>query len=259
MIYLYSGTPGSGKSLHAAQVIVNRSRQGRPVIANFEADLSKYKKANFTYVSNEDLTPDFLMRYALNYFVGKRVKEEAILLVIDEAQLIFNSREWDKKMRMAWISFFSQHRKYGYRIILIAQFDRMLDRQIRSLIEYEFIHRKVSNYGWQGWLLGLLRGGKLFIAVQRWYPLKKKIDHEYFVAKKKYYQIYDTFGTFLSDGAGAAAKKKSGVSSDASQTGGPAVSSRWQQPQPSENIDKAVNQDVILEYTKYLIESEDGR
>lgn len=259
MIYLYSGTPGSGKSLHAAQVIVNRSRQGRPVIANFEAELSKYKKANFTYVSNEDLTPDFLISYARNYFVGKRVKEEAILLVIDEAQLIFNSREWDKKTRMAWISFFSQHRKYGYRVILIAQFDRMLDRQIRSLIEYEFIHRKVSNYGWQGWLLGLLCGGKLFIAVQRWYPLKKKIDHEYFVAKKKYYQIYDTFGTFLSDAAASAASKESGVSPGGSRAGGPAVTYRRRTQQPTEKIDKAVNQDVILEYTKYLIESEESR
>ena len=32
-------------------------------------------------------------------------------------------------------------------MILIAQFDRMLDRQIRSVIEYEHIHRKVKNIG----------------------------------------------------------------------------------------------------------------
>ena len=42
-------------------------------------------------------------------------------------------------------SHFSQHRKLGYRVILIAQFDRMLDRQIRSVLEYEYIHRKVRT------------------------------------------------------------------------------------------------------------------
>lgn len=105
MIYLYSGTPGSGKSLHAARVICERSRHGRPIIGNFEADLHRYKKANYTYVTNDRLTPEFLISYARNYFTGKRVKEEAILLVIDEAQLLFNSREWDKKTRMAWVSF----------------------------------------------------------------------------------------------------------------------------------------------------------
>ena len=76
--------------------------------------------------------------------------EDQILLVIDESQLIFNARDWQKAGREKWLSFFSQHRKYGYHIILVAQFDRMIDRQIRSLIEYEYVHRKVGNYGIKG-------------------------------------------------------------------------------------------------------------
>ena len=38
-------------------------------------------------------------------------------------------------------------------MILIAQFDKMVDRQFRALFEYEYVHRKVSNFGVVGWLI----------------------------------------------------------------------------------------------------------
>ena len=36
MIYFYSGTPGSGKSLHVAQDIYQYLQRGKNVIANFD-------------------------------------------------------------------------------------------------------------------------------------------------------------------------------------------------------------------------------
>ena len=196
MISLYSGTPGSGKSLNSARLIISRARFGRPVIGNFQVDLSQYRRANYTYVPNDELTPSFLVDYCRQYFDGKPVKEGSILLIIDECQLLFNAREWQKSGRSEWLSFFSQHRKYGYDIVLVAQFDRMIDRQIRSLIEYEYKHRKVSNFGIGGMFLSLLFGGNTFCAVKMWYPLGEKVTSEFFHARKKFYSIYDTFGTF---------------------------------------------------------------
>jgi len=193
MISLYSGTPGSGKSLHCARTIQNWSRLGYPVIGNFPVDLSKYKRAAFTYCPNEKLTPDFLIQYSRNFFGSKPIKEGSILLVVDECQLVFNAREWQQSGRARWLSFFTQHRHYGYDIILIAQFDRMVDRQIRSLIEYEYIHRKMSNFGWQGKALSLVFGGKSFISVKMWYPLNEKIGSEIFHARKSLYSIYDSY------------------------------------------------------------------
>ena len=134
MITLYSGTPGSGKSLHCARTIKNWSRLGYPVIGNFPVDLSMHKRADFTYCPNDKMTPDFLINYSRQRFGSKAPKEGSILLVIDECQLLFNAREWQQNGRDKWLSFFTQHRKLGYDIILIAQFDRMIDRQIRSLI-----------------------------------------------------------------------------------------------------------------------------
>ena len=166
------------------------------MIGNFPVDLSKYKRAAFTYCPNDQLTPDYLIRYSRQKFGSKQPKEGSILLVIDECQLLFNAREWQQNGRAQWLSFFTQHRKLGYDIILIAQFDRMVDRQIRSLIEHEFIHRKMSNFGWQGKILSLVFGGKTFVAVKMWYPLHEKLGTEIFHARTSLYSIYDSYATF---------------------------------------------------------------
>lgn len=197
MIYLFSGTPGSGKSLHTARAIKIALRMKEPVICNFpiKEDVKGYEY--FTYKPNWELTPEYLIKFSQNYFNGRRIKEDAITLVIDECQLLFNSRDWQHAGRNQWLSFYTQHRHYGYHIILICQFDRMIDRQIRCLIEYNFIHRKMSNMGWRGFILNILLGGKSFVCVKVWYPLNEKVGSEIFHARKRLYSIYDTF-TILS-------------------------------------------------------------
>lgn len=202
MIYLYSGTPGSGKSLHVARLIYNSLGAGFACICNFDIALEKIKRNNgiFEYKANHELTPAYLRRFAENYFADKvmsvRKKEGRIRLFIDEAQIMFNARDWGQKGRDEWLSFFTQHRHLGYDIFLIAQFDRMLDRQIRSLIEYEYIHRKVNNFGIPGKILGILAFGQLFCCVKVWYPMKEKVGSEFFKCHKKYYSLYDTHVIF---------------------------------------------------------------
>lgn len=205
MITLYSGTPGAGKSLHLASRICNWMKyKEAPIVGNFECDFGKLrkKKGSYLYIDNSDLTPERLILFAQNYrqyvreTYDREVKEGEILLIIDECQLLFNSRDWGQKNRAAWCSFFSQHRKFRYEIVLVAQMDRMLDRQIRGLIEYEWKHRKVSNFGVAGKVLGLFFGGKLFVAVKVWYPMKEKVGSEFFIYKKSYAAIYDTFTIF---------------------------------------------------------------
>ena len=185
MITLYSGTPGAGKSLHLASRLYHWMQyKNAPIIGNFHCNFSaiKKQKGSFLYLDNSELTPERLLWFSKNYsdYVGRRVREGEILLVIDESQLLFNSREWVKSDRAEWCSFFTQHRKLGYEVVLVAQFDRMLDRQIRSLIEYEWIHRKVSNFGNKGKIMSLFCGGRMFVAVKVWYPLKEKVGSEFF-------------------------------------------------------------------------------
>lgn len=201
MIYLYSGTPGSGKSLHQAKDIYYWLKRGRTCIANFDIDVSKISKCkgNFIYLDNDYLRPETLIKFSKVYFSNHEFSEGRLRIYIDECQLLFNAREWNITGRKEWLSFFTQHRKYGYDIYLIAQFDRMIDRQIRSLIEYEVIHRKASNFGTMGILFSLFTGGNLFVAVTMWYPMKEKIESQFFKANRKYYNLYDTYNTFGSD------------------------------------------------------------
>lgn len=97
MIYLYSGTPGSGKSLHTASVIYHTLKRGLPVIANFPINLERIKgrKGEFVEKDNSSLNPQFLIDYTKEFFKGKPIKEGKLLLIIDECQLMFNARDYD--------------------------------------------------------------------------------------------------------------------------------------------------------------------
>lgn len=195
MIYLYTGTPGSGKSYHAAQVVDRALRRNMPVIANFEVNLDEKKhKGEYIYIDTLDMTPDFFMSYAEEHFKPGRNEHQGII-IIDEAQIPFNSREGLNRNRMKWISFFSKHRHYFYDIILITQHDRMIDRQIRSLVETEYKHRKLTNFGAKGWLM-IVIFHKMFVAVQYWYPIQEKVGSEFFNLSKRVCKLYDTFKRF---------------------------------------------------------------
>lgn len=197
MISLFSGTPGSGKSLHVASLILQRDKFSRPTICNFDVNQDLLRNPeDFYYIDNLDLTPDILFNFSVDYFKTHKFREGSILLILDEAQLLFNVREWNKRGRSDWIHFFTQHRKVGYDVILIAQFDKMIDKQVRSLFEYEYIHRKVSNFGWKGKLLSIWSGNRLFICVKMWYPMRTKVGSERFHYKKKLGLLYDTLGLF---------------------------------------------------------------
>lgn len=196
MIYFYSGTPGSGKSLHVAMDIYNRLVIKKSnVIATFNIDIDyiskhgKKKIGDFTYIDISDLTVNTLVDYARQNHV--RDKEAQTLVVIDECQIIFNPREFGRADRLNWITFFTQHRKLGFNFILISQFDRLVDRQIRSLFEYDIKHRKVNNFG-----IGMFFPFSTFIAVTYWYGVKEKVGSEFFIYKKKYGRIYNTFMYF---------------------------------------------------------------
>lgn len=188
MIYLYTGTPGSGKSYHAAADIFYRLRRKHRnrVIANFPINTSS---RFFRYLDNSDLTVSRLTSYSRLYH--QPGVEGQTLVVIDEAQVIFNSRSWqsDGSARMDWIKFFTQHRKLGFDFILIAQNDRMLDRQIRCLVEYEVSHMKIGNYF-------RLLPVTAFLAVQRWYGQKMKLGHEVILYRKSIANLYDTMLMF---------------------------------------------------------------
>lgn len=218
-VMLYSGVPGSGKSLNVTRKIMLALWSGRDVIANFpikftKRELKKGYNERFFYVTEDYITVKNLARFAHHRGYLKKRKESQCLVVIDEAGIRFNSKTdkeekqafedffsddkmvdvkiYGKKDRMQWVKFFSQHRKFGFDFILVAQSDRMLDRQIRDMVEIEYRHRKAASMYWWFNLLPF----KVFVSVEVFYGLNMKTDVEFFIYKKSLGNRYDSMQLF---------------------------------------------------------------
>lgn len=196
MISLYTGTPGSGKTLDAVQRILISSLKGQQIIANFAIHpTAKQRRTGKLPIfwDNDEMTPAKLFQYAKEHHV--RGKEKQTLVIIDECQLMFNCRLYNAPNRAEWCKFFSLHRHLGYDFILITQYDRNIDRQIRVLVEYEVKHRAVHNFRFIGILLTLFRI-RLFIAIEKWYGINEVNSRSFFFYRKKYSKMYDSYANF---------------------------------------------------------------
>ena len=245
MINFFTGTPRSGKSLHMAMIIDKQLRKGKNVIANFEINERTYKRFNkkhpgklgkFIYVSNTEwltntykpyydekkrrwVDPpkeqfsyiDGLYGYAQNFHKRNhrgQIIEGQTLLVLDECQDLFNPRSWNRKDRLKWCSFFREHGKYGYEVYLISQDESVLDKKIRHVLQYEYVHRCVNNYRLSGKILGFIAGGKLFVCVQKMKGVRSKdskVKTTFFTGQQRYYEFYDSYKTFGQESAAALA------------------------------------------------------
>lgn len=237
MLYFYTGTPGSGKSLHMASVIYESILKGINVIANFEINEHYFDNVKhpewlgkFIYVPNRqwmenaytarqvyDPVRDVYFRGTVpdghyTYFDGlysfalqfhRRNKnglmiEHQTIVVLDECQELLNNRTWARKDRPEWVSFFREHRKYGFDVYLISQDDKVIDKQVRNVLEYKVQHRSVRNYKTAGKLLALLRGGQLFVWILSSYQIRGqsgRICSEFYTGKK-FYDFYNSYQTF---------------------------------------------------------------
>ena len=218
-VYLYSGTPGSYKSFHATQQVLNALKNGKNVICNYAVDYSQFftvkerkRLGKFFLVDNNTLTVDYLLKFAFLNHQKKKIKPDEVLtlVVIDEASIMFNSRQFQKADRLTWVNFFANHRHYNYDIILIAQHDRMIDRQIRCLIEYDVKHRALKHWNFGFALLSAVFGG-LYHCVEYWYPCNLKTDTKLCKFNRHVAECYNTMAFFDFFGAGKKKKKDKAV------------------------------------------------
>lgn len=198
MISLFSGTPGSYKSYHAVQRALIFLATGGNVITNFPLNYKKKLRRDprgiYRFVRDSDLSVNYLLKFAAeNHYSSYKAQT---LVIIDEASIKFNSRGFMMADRMKWINFFANHRHFNFDFILICQQDKMLDKQIRGLIETEYKHRALKNYKLFGRFLNLIFHG-CFMAVEVWYPCQLKNSSEFCVFNKKIASCYDTMALFV--------------------------------------------------------------
>lgn len=219
MISMYTGSVGSGKSFHAIDIalkIIKEKRYGqhRYVIANYpllpkkepakwlpkkyrEKKIRENEEEYKRWIYRDEISVEFLIAESIkNGWYGK---ESMCMVEIDEAGIIFNSRDWQSKSndRTKWIKFLALSRKFGYDFIFVAQSDRMMDKQIRGLCEYEVKHLKANN----SFFLSFLSLFKitLFMYVYQWYVTKMRGDLRFGLFKAKVADRYDTMRIFNFD------------------------------------------------------------
>lgn len=138
MIHLITGTPGSGKTLLAVELILkNRnSEKIRPLYANVAG-------------LNFDELRCFKLDDVENWFD----LPDGAIIVIDECQRWFRPRPNGSAVP-EFISRFETHRHQGHDIILISQHPGLIDRNIRKLVDrhqhcyrpFGLEHRKIFEW-----------------------------------------------------------------------------------------------------------------
>ena len=69
------------------------------------------------------------------------------LVVLDEIQKVFSSREWSTAKNNQFASWASTHRHNGFDVVLITQAVARIDSAVRSLLEWTYVFRKVNFFG----------------------------------------------------------------------------------------------------------------
>lgn len=169
MITILQGTLGSGKSATCTAMAFDHLKRGGVVATNFKlVDGWAYELARHSIwgmLSEQKRIENAHSHYKRHFHVSSLAAVKAInpkelacrdlktvdgkyqegqgLLILDECQLIFNSRKWEKNMD--WIEFFTQSRKLGWDVLLVAHTIEMVDSQIRPLIEFEARFRNLQK------------------------------------------------------------------------------------------------------------------
>lgn len=172
-------------------------KYGRNVISNFPMDFSpiKLKKRGlFEYWSNDKITPENLLKFAKEHH--KKGYNAQTVVIIDEASTMFNSRDFGRADRLQWINFFANHRHFNFDFILVTQSDKMLDKQIRGLIEQEIRHRAVANYNFFTFIFSKIVKG-VYATVEYWYPCRMRNGGSFHKFDRKKASCYDTMALFI--------------------------------------------------------------
>lgn len=179
MIQAVTGTPGAGKSYYATRIIAAALDSGIPVATNVELrDDAPERIANgnpFRWLIPgrrrrvaEQIRRSLFVSDDLDELFAVQLRgrgENRGLMVIDEAGDELNTRAWNEDGREARITWFRQHRKTGWKVVLIVQDLEMVDKHIRRVVEEHVILRNLRRFR----PLGLpVVPFNLFLAIRLW-------------------------------------------------------------------------------------------
>jgi hypothetical protein len=197
MIELYEGRLGGGKSYSATVRMVDHIRRGGIVCTNVELIWPKVK----TYIAQrfgliaEDsqfisLADDEIGLF--HRFTPSGTVELPVLVVIDEAHLTFNARDFAQtdKLYRETLTFLTQSRKVNTDVIFIAQSVLNMDKQFMRLVQFIWRFRDLAKWKIPG--LGIQYPLKQILAVQFDYDGKTVLQRSFVRKDPRIFGLYNT-------------------------------------------------------------------
>lgn len=207
MIEIFQGRIGGGKSYFAVERTAKKLAEGGYVYSNIEFNLPGLARLiGKKYGVYHD--PDALRELPEGVhgwwdMVEWGVRECPVLVIIDEAQVFYNSRDWSKTQGQhgRMLSFLTQSRKACVDVIFITQHGDNIDKQFRLLAHRFWSFRDMKQ-------VALLSDfmSNYFLAVCCDYSGEKQFSQ--MVRKdRRVYGAYDTLSFLDDDMQGQAAEK----------------------------------------------------
>src|ERR1700736_3153585 len=197
MIECYEGRLGGGKSYSAVVRIVDHLRRGGLVATNVELRwdaICKYVADRFGVVVENDQ----LIRLAdeqiglFHRHTPSGTAQLPVLVVIDEAHLNFNSRDYAKtdKLYRETLTFLTQSRKVHTDVIFISQSVLNMDKQFMRLVQFIWRFRDLSKWKIPG--LGLAWPINQILCVQFDYDGRTVVQPQFINKDKRIFELYET-------------------------------------------------------------------
>jgi len=212
VITLYTGTPGSGKSLLAiTEALENWVSSGKPVYTNHPLRVGwesiwAMRSIYNRYFMSDERVQKLLREYRKSWIMLRsfadiprgRKKEGSRLLLLDEVSRFINARDYlsGRTTHRDEYDFFAQHRKQGYEVILLSQHPLQVDKQIRDLAEWNRICRNLSTFKIPLGFISLRIPFKVILTVTKDMRTGLDIDRGVTPIDPVVCRCYDTLATF---------------------------------------------------------------
>lgn len=156
MVLLFSGKPGSGKTLSAVRYLARDKR--KTIFSNVKVDIP----GKNVYVFSPK-----------NYREIRNLRDGIVF--VDEANFVFSSRFW-RNIPRDILQFWAMHRKYGVDLIITSHSLKRVDIVLRELVSYDIHCRMIGA-----------------LCVNVWYDVDygDKVKTVLFYGPK-YFHMYDT-------------------------------------------------------------------
>ncbi len=150
MIIMHDGVPGSGKTYDTVRKIIYALKVGRTVYTNIDGlddPLCLEHLSSQAGLTRDQLNQQLIFMTNDQVLCFWTFAEKGSLIVIDEVQKYFNSKNWSSQDNKDFSAWADEHRHDGFDLIMMTPNLKKVDSGVRSTMQIRYRYRKVNFFG----------------------------------------------------------------------------------------------------------------